>query len=154
MSDLERERREAARELNKPDDRPDPSLKITRRTFLHKSIVAGTVTGVATYGWFPLINTLSMAFGAEAPFSFAWISDTHLYPKNVNTRFVEKATRAVKDVQAMKPAADFLMFGGDLAQLADPVELRLGNDILKEITIKKHFIPGNTIGISTWAKHG
>jgi 3',5'-cyclic AMP phosphodiesterase CpdA len=42
----------------------------------------------------------------------------------------------------MKPAADFLMFGGDLAQLADPVELRLGNDILKEITIKKHFIPG------------
>ncbi|HET9295868.1 MAG TPA: metallophosphoesterase, partial [Candidatus Binatia bacterium] len=105
MSDLERERREAARELNKPDDRPDPSLKITRRTFLHKSIVAGTVTGVATYGWFPLINTLSMAFGAEAPFSFAWISDTHLYPKNVNTRFVEKATRAVKDVQAMKPAA-------------------------------------------------
>ncbi|HKX48814.1 MAG TPA: metallophosphoesterase [Candidatus Binatia bacterium] len=127
--------------MNKPDDRPDPSLKITRRTFLHKSVMAGAVTGAA-YGWFPLINTLSMAFGAEAPFSFAWISDTHLYAKNVNTRFVEKATRAVKDVQAMKPAADFLMFGGDLAQLADPVELRLGNDILKEITIKKHFIPG------------
>ena len=38
MSDLERERREAQRELNKPGDRPDPSLKITRRTFLHKSI--------------------------------------------------------------------------------------------------------------------
>jgi calcineurin-like phosphoesterase family protein len=142
MSDLERERREAERELNKPGERPDPSLEITRRTFLHKSIVAGAVTGAATYGWFPLINTLSMAYGAQAPFSFAWISDTHLYPKNVNTRFVEKATRAVKEVQAMKPAADFLMFGGDLAQLADPVELRLGNDILKEITIKKHFIPG------------
>jgi 3',5'-cyclic-AMP phosphodiesterase len=142
MSDLERERREAQRELNKPDERPDPSLRITRRTFLHKSIVAGAVTGAATYGWFPLINTLNLAFGAQAPFSFAWISDTHLYPKTVNTRFVEKATRAVKEVQAMKPAADFLMFGGDLAQLADPVELRLGNDILKEITIKKHFIPG------------
>ena len=53
-----------------------------------------------------------------------------------------KPTRAVKEVQAMKPAADFLMFGGDLAQLADPVELRLGNDILKEITIQKRFIPG------------
>jgi calcineurin-like phosphoesterase family protein len=142
MSDLERERREAQHELKKPGDRPDPSLKITRRTFLHRSIVAGAVTGAATYGWFPLINTLSIAYGAQAPFSFAWISDTHLYPKNVNTRFVDRATRAVKEVQAMKPAADFLMFGGDLAQLADPVELRLGNDILKEITIQKRFIPG------------
>ena len=142
MSDPEREWREAQRELNKPGDRPDASLKITRRTFLHKSLLAGAVTGAATYGWFPLINALDFAYGAQAPFSFAWISDTHLYPKDVNTRFVEKATRAVKEVQAMKPAADFLMFGGDLAQLGDPVELRLGNDILKEITIQKRFIPG------------
>lgn len=76
MSDLERERGEAESELNKPEERPDPSLKITRRTFLHRSVVAGAVTGAATYGWFPLINTLDLAFGAQAPFSFAWISDT------------------------------------------------------------------------------
>ena len=142
MSDLERQCREAERELKKPGERPDPSLKITRRTLLHRSIVAGAVTGAAAYGWFPLINTLDFAYGAQAPFSFAWISDTHLYPKDVNTRFVEKAVRAVKEAQAMKPAPDFLMFGGDLAQLADPVELRLGNDILKDITFPKHFIPG------------
>ena len=42
----------------------------------------------------------------------------------------------------MSPAADFLMFGGDLAQLGDPVELDLGNEILKELKIQKHFIPG------------
>ena len=83
-----------------------------------------------------------MAYGAEAPFSFAWISDTHLYPKIVNTRFVDKTVRAVKEVQAMNPPADFLIFGGDLAQLGDPVELDLGNEILKEVTIKKVFIPG------------
>src|ERR1044071_7107389 len=100
MNDLERERREAEIELNQPDKRPNPSLKITRRTFLHRSIVAGAVTGAAAYGWFPLINTLDFAYGAQAPFKFAWISDTHLYPKSVNTRFVDKATRAVKDVQA------------------------------------------------------
>jgi 3',5'-cyclic AMP phosphodiesterase CpdA len=142
MSVLERERREAERELNKPGERPDPSLKITRRMFLHKSVLAGAAAGAAAYGWFPLINTLDFAYGAQAPFKFAWISDTHLYPKTVNTRFVERAVRAVKEVQSMKPPADFLMFGGDLAQLGDPVELRLGNDILKEITIQKRFIPG------------
>lgn len=142
MNDLERERREAERELNKPGERPDPSLKITRRIFLHKSIVAGAAAGAAAYGWFPLINTLDFAYGAQAPFKFAWISDTHLYPKTVNNRFVDRATRAVKDVQGMKPPADFLIFGGDLAQLGDPVELRLGNDILKEIKIQKRFIPG------------
>jgi len=53
---------------------------------------------------------LTVAFGAEA-FKFAWLSDNHLYPKNVNTRFVEKATRAVKEIQAMSPPADFLIHG-------------------------------------------
>ena len=69
--------------------------------------------------------------GATETFRFAWISDTHLLPKEVNTRFVEKAVRAVNDVKAMDPPADFLIFGGDLAQLGDPVELKLGNDIIK-----------------------
>jgi len=50
--------------------------------------------------------------------------------------------RALKEVQAMSPPADFLVFGGDLAQRGDPVELDLGADILKEVTIKKVFIPG------------
>ena len=132
--------------------RPDRSLGITRRTFLHKSLVAGTA-GAAAYGWFPLINTIDLAFGAEA-FKFAWLSDTHLYPKDVNTRFVEKTERAVKEIMAMEPAADFLIFGGDLAQLGDPVELDLGNEILKEVTIQKVFIPGSTTGTWTWAPSG
>jgi hypothetical protein len=81
------------------------------------------------------------SLGADG-FRFAWLSDTHLYPKTVNTRFVEKAVRAVTEIKAMNPPADFLIFGGDLAQLGDPVELDLGAEILKEITIKKVFIPG------------
>jgi Icc protein len=140
-SEVKRTRREMDAELRKPGERPDASLGITRRIFLHKSLLAGAAAGTATYGWFPLVNTLDLAFGAEA-FKFAWISDNHLYPKNVNTRFVEKATRAVKEVQAMSPPADFLIHGGDLAQLGDPVELDLGNDILKEVKIRKVFIPG------------
>src|SRR6266508_1468456 len=122
--------------------RPDPALAITRRTFINKAILAGTAAGAASIGWFPIINTVDLAFGQQAAFKFAWLSDTHLYPRNVNTRFVEKTVRAVREIKAMNPPADFLIFGGDLAQLGDPVELDLGADILKELTIKKVFIPG------------
>jgi 3',5'-cyclic-AMP phosphodiesterase len=141
MDELQCTRTEMHRELNRPGERPAASIAITRRTFLHRVLAAGAAAGAATYGWFPLINTIEVAHAQEA-FKFAWISDTHLYPKNVNTRFVDKTVRAVKEVQAMSPAADFLIFGGDLAQLGDPVELDLGNDILKEVKIKKVFIPG------------
>jgi Icc protein len=114
---------------------------ITRRTFIHRSLVAGAAIGAASQGLFPVISTLDVAYGAQE-FRFAWISDTHLYPRTLNTRFVEKAERAISDVKAMKPAPDFLIFGGDLAQLGDPVELQLGAELLKSLTIKKYFIPG------------
>jgi len=142
MSELERDRREIAAVLQQPGVRPDPDLKITRRTFLHRSCLTGAATVAQTFAWWPLINTMDVAFAAEAPFKFAWISDTHLYPKSLNTRFVDKTIRAAKEVQAMNPPADFLIFGGDLAQLGKIEELELGNEILKEIKIRKVFIPG------------
>ena len=42
----------------------------------------------------------------------------------------------------MTPPADFLIFGGDLAQLGKIEELELGNELLKEVKIRKVFIPG------------
>jgi hypothetical protein len=143
MDELKRERQEMRQVLEGTGERPAASIGITRRTFLHRSLLGGAGAGAAAFGWFPLVNTLDLTLGqAGGGFKFAWISDTHLYPKDVNTRFVEKATRAVKEVVAMKPGADFLVFGGDLAQLGDPVELDLGNHILKEVKLRKVFIPG------------
>jgi 3',5'-cyclic-AMP phosphodiesterase len=142
MSELERDRREIAGVLQQPGVHPDPELKITRRTFIHRSCLTGAATVAQTFAWWPLLNTMDIAFGAEAPFKFAWISDTHLYPKSLNTRFVEKTVRAAQEVQAMSPPADFLIFGGDLAQLGKIEELELGNEILKEVKIRKVFIPG------------
>jgi 3',5'-cyclic-AMP phosphodiesterase len=143
MDEISREKREMHEVLQGSGERPSRAIGITRRTFLHRSLLGGAGAGAATFGWFPLINTLDVTLGQKGEgFKFAWISDTHLYPKDVNTRFVDKCTRAVKEVQAMKPAADFLMFGGDLAQLGDPVELDLGNQILQEVKVKKYFIPG------------
>ncbi len=143
MSELDKTRREMDKALRRPGERPDKSMGLTRRTFLHKSLLTGTAVtaGAAAYGWLPLINTIDVAVAAT-PFKFAWVSDTHLYPKAVNKRFVDKAVRAFKEVQAMNPPADFLMFGGDLAQLADPDEINLGAELLKEVKIPQHFIPG------------
>jgi 3',5'-cyclic-AMP phosphodiesterase len=140
MDENERERDAMKKELEGSGERPDRSMVITRRTFLHKTLL--TAGSAAAYGWFPLVNTLDLTLGAAQPFKFAWVSDTHLYPRDVNTRFVDKATRAFKEVQAMNPPADFLIFGGDLAQLGDPVEIDLGSELLKEVKAKKHFIPG------------
>ncbi len=128
--------------LQQPGVYPDPSLRITRRTFVHKSCLVGAATVAETFAWWPLLNTLDVAYAAEAPFKFAWISDTHLYPKSLNTRFVEKTVRAAKEVQAMSSPADFLIFGGDLAQLGKVEELELGVEILKEVNIRKVYIPG------------
>jgi 3',5'-cyclic-AMP phosphodiesterase len=117
---------------------------MSRRTFLNKALAAGGIA--AANLWLPLINTFDMAFAAEPGklnnFRFAWISDTHLYPENVNQRFVEKAQRAVEEINALTPACDFVVIGGDVAQLGDPVELRLGKAILDGIPVRKHYIPG------------
>ena len=145
MSDVDRERREMHLVLRRGGLKPDRSLQITRRLFIHKSLytgVAAGAAGAAFTGWFPSFNTMTLAHADEPPFSFAWISDTHLYPKEVNTRFVDKVVRAAKEVQEMQPPADFLIFGGDIAQLGRGNELDLGNQILQEVKIKKVFIPG------------
>src|SRR5439155_4403623 len=112
MSELEQDRREIHTVLQQPGVRPDPALKLTRRTFIHKSCLLGAATVAETFAWWPLLNTMDVAYAAEQPFKFAWVSDTHLYPRSLNTRFVEKVVRAANEVQAMSPPADFMIFGG------------------------------------------
>ena len=120
MSDeLDRLRREMHAVLQPPGVRPDDSLEITRRTFIHRSLLVGAATVGQTFAGGRCSTPSTSPTPPRRRFRFAWISDTHLYPRTLNTRFVEKAVRAVKDVQAMDPPADFLIFGGDLAQLGD-----------------------------------
>ncbi|MET0283267.1 MAG: metallophosphoesterase [Polyangiales bacterium] len=71
--------------------------------------------------------------GKREQFRFAYISDAHLYKRTLNDRFANALLRAVDDVNAMNPAPDFVLFGGDLAQLGQPEELELGAQILKNL---------------------
>lgn len=71
------------------------------------------------------------AKGGSEAFRIAYISDSHLYKRELNDRFVRSLLRAVDDVNAMDPQPDFVLYGGDLAQLGQSEELTLGAEILK-----------------------
>jgi 3',5'-cyclic-AMP phosphodiesterase len=73
------------------------------------------------------------AGGGKPPFTFAYISDSHLYERDLNDRFVRALMRAVDDVNRMDPQPDFVLYGGDLAQLGQAKELELGRQILKDL---------------------
>jgi 3',5'-cyclic AMP phosphodiesterase CpdA len=80
--------------------------------------------------------------GKSQGFSFAYISDSHLYIKKTNERFVRQLLRAVDDVNRLDPQPDFVFYGGDLAQLGRKEELDLGAQILKSIKAPVHMMVG------------
>lgn len=118
---------------------------LDRRSFLKVSaaaMAAVAAKGLVTPHGFQLVNVAHAAPSKDAatqgapgkaPFSFAYISDTHLYERKVNERFIRSTLKAVSDVNALDPQPDFVFFGGDLAQLGKPGELELGAQILKEV---------------------
>ena len=109
-----------------------------RRTFL--KVAGATMGAVMAKGLMPphtfqlvtvadaAIDKDSGATGTQGsrPFTFAYISDTHLYERTLNQRFVRAAVKAVEDVNALDPQPDFVLFGGDLAQLGSRSAARAG----------------------------
>jgi predicted phosphodiesterase len=107
---------------------------LSRRGFLKASAAAAgaaAVYGLAPHSFLPV--RIAYGQGGAGDFRFAYISDSHLYDKEVNERFVNALMRAVDDVNRMDPQPDFVLYGGDLAQLGQPSELELGAAILKEL---------------------
>jgi Icc protein len=109
---------------------------LSRRGFLHVAGVSAGITaakGLIVPQSFQLIEIAQAAEPATPGFTIAYISDTHLYTRNVNDRFIRSAVKAVEEVNALDPQPDFVLFGGDLAQLGRPEELDLGAQILKDL---------------------
>src|SRR5207245_7331077 len=89
-----------------------------RRTFIKAvgaTIGAVLAKGLVTPHSFQLIEIASAAtdkdYGTKGqegkrPFTFAYISDTHLYERTLNQRFVRAAIKAVEDVNALDPQPD------------------------------------------------
>lgn len=110
---------------------------LDRRAFLKVSAAAaGAVFSkglLPPHSFQPVNVAYAQPAGKPEAFTFAYISDSHLYEKKLNDRFVNALLRAVDDVNAMDPQPDFVLYGGDLAQLGQPTELELGAQILKNL---------------------
>lgn len=114
----------------------DGLRKLDRRGFMKLAgLSAGIVAakGLITPQSFQLVSVADAAPATKPRFTFAYISDAHLYKKDLNDRFVRSILRAVDDVNRLDPQPDFVLFGGDLAQLGKKEELDLGKELLKSV---------------------
>jgi Icc protein len=117
--------------------------KLDRRSFMRVS--AAAVAAAAANGLeypFHSFTPVRVANAQEGGFMFAYISDSHLYERGVNERFIRQLLRAVDDVNAMDPQPDFVFYGGDLAQLGQPGELELGRQILSAVKAPMRMMVG------------
>jgi len=141
-NDMTRKEIERALAERSPEDRQllHSLRNCDRRHFLRTSLkFAGmaAAAGIVQPHGFQLVNVANAAtepgVDPDIAFRFAYVSDTHLYARGMTHRFAKAAIKAVDDVNALDPQPDFVLFGGDLAQLGRPDELDLGRQILKEL---------------------
>jgi 3',5'-cyclic-AMP phosphodiesterase len=110
-------------------------LRLGRRDFVRAAgmaAAAAVASGKFRPHSFQPVDVVQAAL-PEKSFRFAYISDSHLYEKSLNERFVRAILKAVDDVNALDPQPDFILYGGDLAQLGQPKELEEGAQILKAL---------------------
>jgi len=116
--------------------------QMDRRTFIRGVSATVAVSAVANVAHpFSLVRVARAAPAVE-PFTFAYISDTHLLNLGMEHRFVKAIQKAVGDVNALDPQPDFVFFGGDLAQLGQPEELELGASIMKQVKAPVRWMVG------------
>jgi len=111
----------------------------SRRHFLQTS-------GALALGSTLPISLVELAFADEKQnFTFAYISDAHIQQIKGN-RFVRNwdrgLIRAVAEANLLTPKPDFVMFGGDLAQLGSAPELDHGAEILSALKYKTRYVMG------------
>jgi 3',5'-cyclic-AMP phosphodiesterase len=112
--------------------------RLPRRNFF--KVMSASAAAIMAKGLLPphSFQLVEIAHAAPAPgvspkFTFAYVSDTHLYSPKLNGQFLRAAERAVQDVNRLDPQPDFVLFGGDLAQLGQSEELEIGRQLLKDI---------------------
>lgn len=112
---------------------------ITRRSVL---AAAGATTALTTLP----ISMVKLAFGGTRDdFTFTYISDAHIQQIK-GSSFVRNwdqgLKRAVAEANLVVPESDFVMFGGDLAQLGKREELDHGAEILSHLKGKLYSVMG------------
>jgi 3',5'-cyclic AMP phosphodiesterase CpdA len=114
-------------------------MSISRRDFLKGA------TALAAGGILP-ISTVELAFADKSQnFTFAWISDSHIQHvkgKDFVRNWDRGLIRAVAECNLMDPKPDFVMYGGDLAQLAKPEEIDHALEIMSALKYQTRYVMG------------
>lgn len=109
-------------------------MRTDRRSFLKTGSAAVLV------GTLP-VSLVEFAFAKSAQnFSFAYISDSHIQHirgKEFVRNWDRGLIRAVAETNLLNPKPDFVMFGGDLAQLGTKAELDHGAEIMSKLRYDK-----------------
>ncbi|MGZ8191162.1 MAG: metallophosphoesterase family protein [Methylococcaceae bacterium] len=92
------------------------------------------------------ISLVELAFAeSDQNFTFAYISDAHIQHIE-GTKFVRNwdrgLIRAVAETNLLTPKPDFVIFGGDLAQLGSKAELDHGAEMMSALNSKVHYVMG------------
>ena len=114
--------------------------KFNRRDFL-KGAAALAATGAAN------LSFVELAFADKSKnFTFGYISDSHIQHIK-GSKFVNNwdrgLIRAVAETNLLQPKPDFVVFGGDLAQLGSKPELDHGAEILSKLDYKMYGVLGD-----------
>ena len=102
--------------------------------------------GAITLGGCLPVSMVELAFAdSRRNFSFAYISDAHIQ-QIAGANFVRNwdrgLIRAVAETNMLLPKPDFVVFGGDLAQLGKKEELDHGAEILSKLDYKTYCVMG------------
>ena len=92
------------------------------------------------------MSVVNLAFGGtQQDFTFAYISDSHIQHIKGN-EFVRNwdrgLIRAVAETNLLVPKPDFVMFGGDLAQMGNKPELDHGAEMLSALKYDVKMVMG------------
>jgi len=113
--------------------------KLNRREFLKGA-------GLLTAGSVLPMSLVELAFAdAKQNFTFAYISDSHIQQIKGN-QFVRNwdrgLMRAVAETNLLDPKPDFVLYGGDIAQLGSKPEIDHGLELLSALRYPVHYALG------------
>lgn len=113
---------------------------MNRRNFLLRS-------GALAVGSALPLSLIELAFADSSQnFTFAYISDSHIQHikgKDFVRNWDRGLIRAVAEANLMDPKPDFVMYGGDLAQLGNKPEIDHGLELMSALRYDKvHYVMG------------
>lgn len=115
--------------------------KVSRREFTKSALTAGALATLP-------ISLIKLAYAEDdkdKSFTFAYISDAHIQHIK-GKEFVQNwdmgLKRAVAECNMLVPKPDFVIFGGDLAQLGSKPELDHGAELLSALKYKTYHVMG------------